>query len=189
LSVPAFRGKDPPRFDANRLGGQAGGPVLKDKWFYFGSYEFRNVGQQGTSSGIISVPTQAGLTTLQSLASTSGTGVSPVNVKILTDHVPPASSATSSAKVCNELTNSSCDPAGAFVTIPIGQFTASTPQFLVTHLFLISQDYQTSRHKISGRFHYSRQRSIVAGALPVAEFNSPQIFDTRRLTISYSPAF
>ena len=184
LQAASFQGKNPPRFDANRLGGQAGGPILKDKWFYFGSYEFRNVGQEGTSSGIISVPTQAGLTTLQSLATTAGSGVSPVNVKILTDHVPPASTATSSAKVCNELTNSSCDPAGAFVTIPIGQFTASTPQFLVTHLFLISQDYQTARHKISGRFHYSRQRNIVAGALPVAEFNSPQIFDTRRLTIS-----
>src|SRR5207245_7149092 len=120
LQAASFQGKNPPRFDANRLGGQAGGPILKDKWFYFGSYEFRNVGQEGTSSGIISVPTQAGLTTLQSLATTAGSGVSPVNVKILTDHVPPASTATSSAKVCNELTNSSCDPAGAFVTIPIG---------------------------------------------------------------------
>jgi hypothetical protein len=184
LNAAAFQGKTPPRFDANRLGGEAGGRIIKDKWFYFGSYEFRNLGQAGTSSGVILVPTQAGLSALQSLASTSGSGVSPVNVKLLTDHVPAASTATSSFNVCNELTNSTCNPAGAFVSIPVGQFTATTPQFDVTHLFLISQDFQFGRHRISGRFQYSRERGIVAGSLPVSEFNSPAIFDTRRLTWS-----
>ena len=172
------------------MGGEAGGHVIKDKWFYFGSYEFQNLGQAGTSSGVINVPTQAGLAALQSLASTTGSGVSPVNVKLLADHVPVAPAATPETstfkypKVCNEATNSTCDPAGASVTIPVGQFTATTPQFLATHLFLISQDFQLGQHKISGRFQYSRQRSIVAGSLPVGEFNSPQIFDTRRLTFS-----
>jgi hypothetical protein len=184
LNAAAFAGQEKPRFDANRLGGEAGGHVIKDKWFYFGSYEFQNVGLAGTSSGIILVPTQAGLSTLQSLASTSGSGVSPVNVKLLADHVPVASTATSSASVCNELTNSTCSLAGASVSIPVGQFTASTPQFLATHLFLISQDFQLGQHKISGRFQYSRQRSITAGSLPVSEFSSPLVFDTRRMTWS-----
>jgi hypothetical protein len=184
LNAAAFQGKDPPRFDANRLGGQAGGAVVKDKWFYFGSYEFRNLGQAGTSSGIILVPTQAGLDGLKSLASTAGSGVSPTNVKILTDHVPVAGAATTSAKVCNELTNSTCDPAGAFVTIPLGQFIGTTPQFETTHLFLISQDLQLAKHKISGRFHYSRDRVIVAGSVPVSEFNSIGSFDSRRITLS-----
>ncbi|HEX2712696.1 MAG TPA: TonB-dependent receptor, partial [Candidatus Acidoferrales bacterium] len=184
LNAAAFAGQEKPRFDANRLGGEAGGHVIKDKWFYFGSYEFQNVGLAGTSSGIILVPTQAGLSTLQSLASTSGSGISPVNVKLLSDHVPVAPAATTSAQVCNELTNSTCDPNGAFVIIPVGPFTTSTPQFLATHLFLISQDFQLGQHKISGRFQYSRQRSITAGSLPVAEFNSPLVFDTRRVTWS-----
>src|SRR5712692_8594591 len=188
LKAGAFAGKDPPRSDANRLGGQAGGHVIKDKWFYFGSYEFRNLGQAGTSSGSILVPTQAGLTTLQSLATTAGSGISPVNVKLLADHAPVAPTAVSDTskfpKVCNEATNPTCNPTGAFVTIPVGEFTGTTPQFLATHLFLISQDFQFGQHKISGRFQYSRERSIVAGSLPVAEFNSSQIFDTRRMTWS-----
>ena len=184
LNAAAFAGQEKPRFDANRLGGEMGGHVIKDKWFYFGSYEFQNVGLAGTSSGIINVPTQAGLSTLQSLASTAGSGVSPVNVKLLADHVPGAPTTTGSVNVCNELTNPTCSPAGASVSIPVGQFTATTPQFLATHLFLISQDFQLGGHKISGRFQYSRQRSITAGSLPVAEFNSSTIFDTRRLTWS-----
>ena len=184
LNAATFQGKDPPRFDNNLLGGEAGGAILKDKWFYYGAYQFQNAGFAGASSSSIKVPTQAGLSTLQSLASTPGSGISPANVKILSDHIPVASTATGSFKVCNELTNSSCDPAGAFVSIPVGQSSATAPQFNVSHLFLISQDYQTSRHKISGRFHYSRLRSIDAGAFPVAEFNSPRTFDTRRVTIS-----
>ena len=184
LNAATFAGVPAPRYDANRVGGEVGGHFIKNKWFYFGSYENRNLEQAGTSAGIISVPTQTGLATLQSLATMTGSGVSPVNVKILSDHVPAAPTGGGSAKVCNELTNPTCDPGGAFVSIPIGQFTATTPQFLRTNLFLVSQDIQTTRHKISGRFHYSRERSIVAGSLPVSEFNSPNIFNTRRATFS-----
>jgi len=184
LNATAFAGVPRPRYDVNRVGGEVGGHFIKNKWFYFGAYENRNVEQAGTSSSVIQVPTQAGLAALQSLASTPGSGVSPTAVKILSDHVPVAGSATTSYNVCNELTNSTCNPAGAGVSIPVGTFTATTPQFLRTNLFLVSQDFQTARHKISGRFHYSRQRSISAGSLPVPEFNSPNIFDTRRATIS-----
>lgn len=177
-------GADKPRYDWNRFGGKVGGPVSKDKWFYFGSFEYRNLGLAGVSPGLILVPTAAGLSTLQSLAGNAATGVSPANVGILVDHVPTAATATANALVCNESANSTCDPAGSLVSIPIGPFPATTPQFDREHLFLISTDYQTPRHKFSGRFHYSRDRGIAAGDLPVAQFNSSLIFDTRRITYS-----
>jgi len=177
-------GDDKPRYDYNRFGGQAGGPVIKDKLFYFGAFEYQNLTQAGTSAGEILVPTTDGLSTLQSLASTPGTGISATNVGIIADHVPPAGVATTSVAVCNELTNPTCDPLGASVAIPIGSFTATSPNFTRTHLFLVSSDYQTARHKISGRFHWSRSRGPVSGDLPVAEFSSSAAYDTRRVTLS-----
>ncbi|MFZ0427573.1 MAG: TonB-dependent receptor, partial [Acidobacteriota bacterium] len=174
-TTPAGEAK--PRYDWNRFGGQFGGPIIHDKWFFYGAYEYRNLSLAGTSSGIISVPTSNGLSTLESLASTPGTGVSPVNVGIIRDHVPIAGAATTSTPVLNELT-------GDKVAIELGSFSATTPQFDRNNLFIISSDYQTEKHSIAGRFHYSRDRQIGAGALPVAEFNSSIGVDTRRATVS-----
>ncbi len=171
------QGADKPRYDVNRIGGQAGGAAIKDKLFYFGSFEYQNGTFEGTPSGTILVPTGAGLSTLQALASTPGSGVSPTNVGILADFVPTTSVATGTQQVFDEST-------GTTVNIPIGQFSASTPSFRRVHLFMLSSDYQTARHRISGRYHYSRQRSIAAGELPIAIFNSNTVFDTQRVTIS-----
>ncbi len=42
LSTPPSDVKN--RFDYNRLGASAGGPILKDKFFIYGAYEFQNQG-------------------------------------------------------------------------------------------------------------------------------------------------
>jgi len=168
-------GDPKPRYDWSRYGGQAGGPILRDRWFYFGSFEYQNLTQAGTPSGIILVPTANGLSALQNLAKAAGSGVSPTNVGIIADNVPVASSATTTTPVFNEAANQT-------VPIELGQFTATTPTFTRTHLFLISSDYQMQSHLISGRFNFSRNRAPSAGELPVPQFNSNQVFDTRRVT-------
>jgi hypothetical protein len=178
-------GADKPRFDWNRLGGQAGGRVLRDRWFYFGSYEYRNLTLASRPSGTILVPTQAGLTTLQALASTPGSGVSPVNVGIIAQNSPVATTATSTRTVCNEAIDPACG-AAALVSIPVGPFVGSAPNFDREHVFLVSSDYVTANHRISGRFNFSRDRAITAGVLPVAAFSSNVGFDTRRATLSDS---
>jgi hypothetical protein len=55
------------RFDYNRAGLTAGGPMIHNKWFIFGAYEFQNEGL-AASSPQVKLPTAAGLQTLQSLA-------------------------------------------------------------------------------------------------------------------------
>jgi hypothetical protein len=170
-------GGDKPRYDYNRFGGHIGGPVFRDKLFFYGAYEYRNLTLAGTSAGTILVPTSSGLSTLQSLANTAGTGVSPVTVGVIASHVPTAATATSSTQVFNEAT-------GQNVPIELGPFTATTPQFDRTHLFMVSSDYQTESHIISGRYHYSRERQISAGDLPVETFNSDVFFDTQRATVT-----
>jgi len=167
-----------PRFDRQRVGGQFGGPLVRDKWFFYGAYEYRNLNQAGSSSGQILVPTAGGLATLEGLARQGGTGVSPLNVGIIRDHVPTAGSALTSVNVLNEAT-------GQFVPIEVGAFSATTPNYLREHLGYFSTDYQAGDHRLSGRFSYRRTRQIEAGELPTPEFNDEPSLDTKRGTLSW----
>src|SRR5438309_12048237 len=60
-----------PRFDRNRFGGQLGGPVFKDKLFFFVNYERTPFGQASLPAGL-SAPTAAGYTTLLGILTAGG---------------------------------------------------------------------------------------------------------------------
>jgi Carboxypeptidase regulatory-like domain/TonB dependent receptor-like, beta-barrel len=68
----------------NQFGGTVGGPIIKDKTFFFGSLQRWTDRQQGGGRSFIGAPTAQGRLLLQSIA-----GTRPM-VKILLDHVPPA---------------------------------------------------------------------------------------------------
>ena len=78
-------GKIPnPKYDSNRYGGQLGGPILKDKLFFFTNYERQTLGQN--ASGYVCVPTAAGMKTLNDLAPSYN--FSATNVAQFTKYVP-----------------------------------------------------------------------------------------------------
>lgn len=74
-----------PRYDNNRFGGEAGGPIRKNSLFYYGLYEYNPVGFASTVSQAIYAPTAAGY---QTLANTPG--VSQTNLSVLEKYLPAA---------------------------------------------------------------------------------------------------
>src|SRR4051812_28269617 len=56
-----------PRFDNNRFGGNIGGPVIKNKIFLFGGYEYNPIGQAAVPAGGVCTPTAAGYATLATI--------------------------------------------------------------------------------------------------------------------------
>src|SRR5205814_5195881 len=63
------------RFDNNRFGGNLGGPILKNKLFFFGSGQYNPVGQATVPGAPVCTPTAGGYTTLAGITGLSATNV------------------------------------------------------------------------------------------------------------------
>src|SRR5262249_29173660 len=102
----------PPRYDNNRLGATVGGPILKNKLFYFGSFEYNPIGNPFSPTTVVFAPTAAGFQTLAALP-----GVSQVNLGTLAKYTPAAPAATSHITVSN-------------TSIPTGPLSVIAPSYI-----------------------------------------------------------
>ena len=64
-----------PRLDDNRLGASIGGPILKNKLFYYGLMEYHPIGQASSPSNALQSPTAQGYATLASIQGVSATNL------------------------------------------------------------------------------------------------------------------
>lgn len=166
----------PPRYDQNTVGGSIGGPIIKDKLFYYGLYQYNPTGQAPASSqGAIYSPTAAGYSQLATIP-----GVSTNNLNILKQYLPAAPSASTTTPVCPGLPTSSCKSTtpGAF-NVPIGIYPVTLPSFLNIKTYLVSADYVASRSdQIRGRWINDAHSGFDPSTLPAL----PSFFQSRDTT-------
>jgi hypothetical protein len=171
------------RYDQNLLGANIGGPVLRNRLFYFGDFEYNPVGQATTPSSATLAPTAEGYQTLSTMS-----GVSQTNLDVLKQYVAPAPAATDSTVVNG-------------VAIPIGILPIQFPSYRNTYNWVASVDYNISqRDQMRARYignqlsgidpdvspnlpAFAQNRRTTGKLLSVSEFHSfsPSLFNEVRL--------
>jgi hypothetical protein len=176
-------GKVPnPDYDNNRYGGQVGGPVLKNKLFYFGNFERNKIGQ--VLSGYVCTPTSAGFTQLNSLATSYG--FSATNLGQFAQYTPAANFAggaqvnASNDNACGTQAVSTTNPNGLqYITvtnnvsgtgalsanIPLGNYLYSGPDPTLFYALVTGADYTiSSKDNLRARYIHDWQASTDNGA-------------------------
>jgi len=145
--IESGQATDKDRFDYNRAGASAGGPIIHNKLFIYGAYEFQNSGLASTSPSITS-PTADGLSTVMGLAHDSA----------VTDILSQFPVAAAQDQNCGPQHNQPCTVNVNGSLIPIGTIQSVAPNFANQHDFIVNLDASLGRHQLRGRFLYDRLR-------------------------------
>jgi len=161
--VPGSGGDVKNRFDYNRFGASAGGPILKDRLFIYGAYEFQNEGL-GSQGATVTMPTANGLSQL--LAMNPDTAVLAILNQFPT---APAKTGAQTTIVNGQ-------------TIETGQFAGVAPNFTNQHDFTVNTDLNLGKHQLRGRVLYDRFRApLVNPVQPQSQFTGTQGNDGRKV--------
>ncbi len=168
-----------PRFDSNRFGGSFGGPIRRNKMFFFVNWEYNPIGQ--ALSTYYDLPTSAGYGTLAAMP-----GINQTNLAELRKYLGTAPAASNPATLPfgapvtvgpgNESLGTQSPSA---ITIPIGQVAGSLPNWENVDNGVASYDYNISdKDSLRARYVFNR-----LGLLDNQGF--PSVFFDVRPTNSY----
>ncbi len=163
-----------PRYDNNRFGGSLGGPIQKNKIFFYGLYEYNPRGNS-SSAGQLYAPTAAGWNTIASFSSLPGFNQTSFNQ--LKQYLGTASSAAPAGSTPNQAYplvgpgNISLDQQVAATAKPVevGLLGITSPAFQNAESGVASVDMNISeKDSLRARFILNRTGFIdTAASLPV----------------------
>ncbi len=183
-------GAQNPRLDDNRYGGQVGGPVIKNKLFYFADFEYRTRGQASVAAGGLCAPTAAGYTTIQGIPNISTT-----NLGILQKYAGnapaggncgnvPAKDPAGNANTTRSIFVTNPNGASGFTPVEVGTIPVQAPNFTNFKYLTTAMDYNISlKDQIRGRYIYNSAVGIdFAAALPAFFLSVPTKFHLASLS-------
>jgi hypothetical protein len=162
-----------PRYDNNRFGGSVGGPIKKNKIFFYGLYEYNPVGNS-SSAGQLYAPTAAGWNTISSFSNSPGfnqTSMAQLKQYLGTAASPAAPGSTPNGAYPllgpgNLSLNAQLPGAKP---VEIGLLGITSPAFSNAEAGVASVDFNISdKDSLRGRFILNRSGFIdTAASLPV----------------------
>ncbi|MBV9937816.1 MAG: TonB-dependent receptor, partial [Acidobacteriaceae bacterium] len=158
-----------PRFDYNRFGGNFGGPIKRNKMFFFVNWEYNPIGQALPT--YYYVPTQAGYNLLAGIPGINGTNLSQLQKYLgIAPVETPSDALPFGGPVLVGPGSASLGTQHSAITIPVGQIPGSLPNYQNGNNGVAAFDYSISdKDSFRARYIFNRTGILDNQGFP-AEF-------------------